>query len=64
MLRLMSSDLVLDEVDDYDLDDLPAEVRDQMKFNLVEVLGEVLAVTLRGASLQEGRILFSETAAS
>ena len=27
MLRLMSSDLVLDEVDDYDLDDLPALTR-------------------------------------
>ena len=27
MLRLMSSDLVLDELDDYDLDDLPALTR-------------------------------------
>jgi ATP-dependent Lon protease len=41
------------------LDDLPAEVRDAMTFHAVHDLGEVLAVALRGASLHEGRILFS-----
>jgi ATP-dependent Lon protease len=43
------------------LDDLPAEVRDAMTFHAVHDLGEVLAVALRGASLHEGRILFSMT---
>ena len=41
------------------LDDLPKEVRNQMTFHLVSELGEVLALALRGASLKEGRILFS-----
>jgi ATP-dependent Lon protease len=40
------------------LDDLPREVRDQMKFYAVNDLGEVLALSLRGASLQEGRVVF------
>ena len=55
-------EIVLPAANEPDLDDLPAEVREQMKFNIVEELGEVLAITLRGASLQEGRIRFSETA--
>jgi ATP-dependent Lon protease len=40
------------------LDDLPKEVRSQMKFHLVSDLGNVLALTLRGASLREGSIIF------
>jgi ATP-dependent Lon protease len=44
------------------LDDLPKELRSQMKFNLVRDLGEVLALALRGASLQEGNIVFIEGA--
>jgi ATP-dependent Lon protease len=43
------------------LDDLPREVRDQMKFHPVADLGEVLALSLRGASLQEGRVVFPQT---
>jgi ATP-dependent Lon protease len=42
------------------LDDLPKELRSQMKFNLVRDLGEVLALALRGASLHEGNIVFVE----
>ena len=44
------------------LDDLPKSVRDDMKFNLVRDLGEALALALRGASLQEGQLVFTETA--
>ena len=55
-------EIVLPQANEPDLDDLPAEVREQMKFNLVEELGQVLAITLRGASLHEGRILFTEAA--
>ncbi|MGH7469916.1 MAG: endopeptidase La [Longimicrobiales bacterium] len=40
------------------LDDLPREVRDQMKFYAVADLGEVLALSLRGASMQDGRVVF------
>ncbi len=42
------------------LDDLPREVRDQMKFHVASDLGEVLALALRGASLKEGRVVFPE----
>jgi ATP-dependent Lon protease len=42
------------------LDDLPKEVREDMKFHAVRDLGEVLALALRGASLQEGSIVFPE----
>ena len=57
-------EIVLPAANEPDLDDLPEEVRAEMKFNAVEDLGEVLAITLRGASLEEGRILFRETAAA
>ncbi len=53
-------EIVLPAANEPDLDDLPAEVRDQMKFHIVEELGQVLAITLRGASLHEGRILFEQ----
>ncbi len=43
-----------------DIDDLPEEVRAQMEIHPVEELGEVLALTLRGASYREGRLLFGE----
>jgi len=42
------------------LEDLPKEVRDDMQFHTVRDLGEVLAIALRGASLQEGIIVFAE----
>ena len=42
------------------LDDLPREVRDQMKFHVASDLGEVLALALRGACLQEGRVVFPQ----
>jgi ATP-dependent Lon protease len=45
------------------LDDLPAEVREQMTFHAVGDLGNVLAIALRGASLHEGRIRFADAAA-
>ena len=34
----------------------------QMKFHPVETLGEVLAIALRGGSLQEGKLIFPEGA--
>ncbi|NLG63038.1 MAG: endopeptidase La [Candidatus Cloacimonetes bacterium] len=57
-------EIILPKANEPDLDDLPAEVREQMKFNLVEELGEVLAISLRGASLHDGRIEFTEAAAT
>jgi ATP-dependent Lon protease len=46
-----------------DLEDLPQEVRDSLQIYLAEDLGEVLAVTLRGASYREGRLRFADDGA-
>jgi ATP-dependent Lon protease len=43
-----------------DLEDLPQDVRDSLEIFLAEGLGEVLAITLRGASFKEGRLLFGD----
>ena len=43
-----------------DLEDLPREVRDELEIYLADDLGEVLAITLRGASYKEGRLLFGD----
>jgi ATP-dependent Lon protease len=56
-------EVVLPEANEPHLDDLPAEVRSQMKFHAVGDLGNVLAVALRGASLHEGRISFADAPA-
>jgi ATP-dependent Lon protease len=41
-----------------DLEDLPADVRKRIEVFPVSELGEALALTLRGASFREGRLLF------
>jgi ATP-dependent Lon protease len=50
--------IVLPKENVRDLEDLPAEVRDKIEVYPVQELGEVLAITLRGASFREGRLLF------
>jgi ATP-dependent Lon protease len=50
--------IVLPEENLNDLDDLPQEVRDRITVHAVRELGEVLALTLRGASFKEGKLLF------
>jgi ATP-dependent Lon protease len=42
-----------------DLDDLPTDVRDTLDVHLVEDLGEVLTIALRGARFEEGHLVFS-----
>ncbi|HEX7049902.1 MAG TPA: endopeptidase La [Longimicrobiales bacterium] len=54
-------EIVLPRDNEHDLDDLPAEVRDRLTFHAVADLGEVLAIALRGASMQEGMLIFPET---
>jgi ATP-dependent Lon protease len=53
-------EIVLPKENEPHLEDLPQDVRDNMKFHAVETLGEVLAIALRGGSLQEGRLIFPE----
>ncbi len=50
--------ILLPEENMNDLDDLPQEVRDRLTVHPVRELGEVLALTLRGASFKEGKLLF------
>ena len=50
--------ILLPEENLNDLDDLPQEVRDRLTIHPVRELGEVLALTLRGASFKEGKLLF------
>jgi len=50
--------VILPQENEADLEDLPDEVRKGLTISLVSTLGEVLALTLRGASFREGRLLF------
>ncbi|HLS47882.1 MAG TPA: endopeptidase La [Gemmatimonadales bacterium] len=52
--------IILPKDNEADLVDLPKEVLEQLEVSLVEELGEVLALTLRGASFREGRLLFGD----
>ena len=42
-----------------DLEDLPDEVRREIEVHAASELGEVLALTLRNASYEDGRLLFA-----
>ncbi|HEY9506735.1 MAG TPA: endopeptidase La [Gemmatimonadales bacterium] len=52
--------IILPKENEPDLEDLPQEVRDKVEIYVVQELGEVLALTLRGASFREGRLLFGD----
>ena len=52
--------VILPKDNEPDLDDLPKEVREKLEVHLVGELGEVLALTLRGATFREGRLLFGD----
>jgi len=43
-----------------DLDDLPADVREQMEVHPVESIDQALSIALRGASLSEGKLRFPD----
>ncbi len=53
-------EIILPADNEPDLDDLPEEVREHLKFHPAADLGEVLAIALRGASLKEGTLVFPE----
>jgi ATP-dependent Lon protease len=52
--------VVIPKDNEPDLADLPELVRARIEVHAVQELGEVLALTLRGASFREGRLLFGE----
>jgi ATP-dependent Lon protease len=56
--------VLLPKDNEADLEDLAPEVRDSLEIFLADDLGEVLAITLRGASFREGRLLFGDPQAA
>ncbi|HEV2150591.1 MAG TPA: endopeptidase La [Longimicrobiaceae bacterium] len=50
--------VMLPKANEPDLDDLPKDVLAEFEVHLVESIDEALAVALRGASMQEGKLLF------
>jgi ATP-dependent Lon protease len=59
-VRAGITSIVLPKRNEPDLEDLPEEVRSILSVYPVENLGQVLALTLRGASFKEGRLLFGD----
>jgi ATP-dependent Lon protease len=57
-------EIIIPEANEPHLDDLPEEVRSQMTFHALGNLGSVLAVALRGAALDDGRLTFRDAAPS
>jgi ATP-dependent Lon protease len=53
--------VVLPKENEPDLVDLPADVRKTLTVHLVEDLGEVLSLALRGAHLEGGQLVFDES---
>jgi ATP-dependent Lon protease len=51
--------VVLPKENAADLDDLPQDVRSLLRVHLVDELSEALSLTLRGASLKGGLLLFA-----
>ena len=49
---------ILPAANQADLEDLPDEVRNSIEVHAVEELGEVLALALRDATYERGRLLF------
>ncbi|MBW8772985.1 MAG: endopeptidase La, partial [Gemmatimonadetes bacterium] len=52
--------IVIPRDNEADLDDLPADVRAQLKVTAVDSLAEALSVTLRDTTLRDGRLLFGD----
>ncbi len=57
-VRAGIAEILLPKDNEADLDDLPEEVRNSLSIHFAEDLGDVLALTLRGASFREGRLSF------
>ncbi len=63
-VRAGITEVVLPKDNEADLEDLPEEVVETLEVHFAAELGDVLALTLRGASYREGRLLFGDTATS
>jgi ATP-dependent Lon protease len=57
-VRAGLTSVILPKDNERDLDDLPEEVRKTLKVHLVEELGDVLSLALRGARFEAGHLIF------
>jgi ATP-dependent Lon protease len=53
-------EIILPKENEPDIEDIPEEVKCQLRFHFVETLHEVLAVVLSGVRLQDGQLSFDE----
>jgi ATP-dependent Lon protease len=53
-------EIILPKENEHDIEDIPEEVKCQLRFHFVETLHEVLAVVLSGVRLQDGQLSFDE----
>src|SRR5687767_15252330 len=61
-VRAGIADIVVPKDNEADLEDLPEEVRNTIQVHFAEELGDVLALTLRGATYSGGRLSFGDGA--
>ena len=61
-VRAGLTEVLLPRDNEGDLEDLPQEVVDTIRIHFADELGDVLALTLRGATYSEGRLSFGEPA--
>ena len=54
--------VILPKENERDLEDLPEEVRKRLEVHLVEELGDVLSLALRGARFEAGHLIFETEA--
>ena len=61
-VRAGITSVILPKENERDLDDLPEEVRKTLDVHLVEELGDVLSLALRGARFEAGHLIFETDA--
>ncbi|HMG17725.1 MAG TPA: endopeptidase La [Gemmatimonadales bacterium] len=61
-VRAGISSVILPKENERDLEELPEEVRKTLEVHLVEELGEVLSLALRGARFESGHLIFETEA--
>jgi ATP-dependent Lon protease len=61
-VRAGLTEVLLPKDNEADIEDLPQEVVDTIHIHFAAELGDVLALTLRGATYSEGRLSFGEPA--
>ena len=55
------TEIILPKDNEADMEDIPEDVAEKVRFHFAEELGDVLALALRGASFREGRLFFGES---